>query len=184
MYSQEHRVVLVAEDSIPDDGLHLYEVELPEDFITTTGRRRVRVTLAYDPPVRGTRREYLVRNMSFRLYRKRTAEDILKAAKSGSSEMPSADSVECRPTATTLQWSTVQSAVFRAERSTALNYLVGPEKRPIWHVLVTSMRRIGENPLPPQPYALVLSLEHDDPRVRLHHAIRTRVQVPRIRVRP
>ena len=45
-------------------------------------------------------------------------------------------------------------------------------------------RLVTQNPLPPQPYALVLSLEHDDPRVRLHHAIRTRVQVPRIRVRP
>lgn len=65
----------------------MYEVAVPKIFQKEKGRRTIRVTLAYDPPVRHSREDYVGIGMSFRLirgcdsdlvfqhYRRRTMED-------------------------------------------------------------------------------------------------------------
>lgn len=67
--SSDHRVVLFREDQIPVDGVHLYELPLPESFFVPRGLREIVVALAYDPPIRGNRLEYLGSRMRFTLYR-------------------------------------------------------------------------------------------------------------------
>lgn len=185
MYSADNRVVLLSEDEIVEDQVHLYEVELPPDFVQQKGRRAIRITLAYDPPIRGTRREYMGRNMWFQLYRGCTAEEILRAAAAaeGSGEPPaSIESVKARPPYTLLQWSTVQSALFEAAQARALNYGVGDDGAILWHVLVGCTGRFPIEPVGAQRYALVLSLEHSDEKIRLHQVVRTRV-AQRVRLR-
>lgn len=68
-YSDDSRVVLYAEDELSLDYFAVYEVPVPELFQSAKGRRHVRVTLAFDPPVRHTRNDYLGVKMSFRLKR-------------------------------------------------------------------------------------------------------------------
>ncbi len=67
-YSDDHRVVLYAEDELPLDHFAVYQVPVPNLF-QGGGRRTIRVTLAYDPPVRHTRADYAGVAMSFRLVR-------------------------------------------------------------------------------------------------------------------
>ena len=67
-YSDDHRVVLYAEDDLPLDHFAVYQIPVPEPF-QSGGRRTIRVTLAFDPPVRHTRADYAGINMSFRLVR-------------------------------------------------------------------------------------------------------------------
>ena len=67
-YSDDHRVVLFAEDELPLDHFAVYQVPIPELF-QGGGRRTIRVSLAYDPPVRHTRADYAGVGMSFRLVR-------------------------------------------------------------------------------------------------------------------
>jgi hypothetical protein len=67
-YSDDHRVVLYAEDELPLDHFGVYQVPIPEPF-QSGGRRTIRVTLAFDPPVRHTRADYAGVGMSFRLVR-------------------------------------------------------------------------------------------------------------------
>lgn len=86
-FSDDARVVLYAEDELEIDHFALYRIPIPEPFRSEAGERCIRVTLAYDPPVRHTRTDYAGVGMSFRLirgcepdlifehYRKRTAEE-------------------------------------------------------------------------------------------------------------
>lgn len=67
-YSDDNRVVLFAEDELPLDHFAVYQVPIPEQF-QAGGRRTIRVSLAYDPPVRHTRADYAGVGMSFRLVR-------------------------------------------------------------------------------------------------------------------
>jgi subtilisin family serine protease len=67
-YSDDHRVVLYAEDALAIDHFAVYRVPIPEPF-QEAGRRTIRVTLAFDPPVRHTRKDYTGIGMSYRLIR-------------------------------------------------------------------------------------------------------------------
>lgn len=178
--SHDGYVVLVAEDQLPADGYHLYEIDLPEEFGSGSGPRRVRVTLAYDPVVRATRQEYLSRTMSFRLYRGLSAETIADAmARNG--DIPPANQPDLDPPESHLEWSTVQSRVYQAQRQRAFSeYTVNGTMR--WHVLVQCKTRM-EMEGPSQRYALVLSLEDEREGVRLYQTVRENV-AQRVRIRP
>lgn len=68
-FSDDARVVLYAEDDLAIDHFAVYQIPVPEPFQTEKGRRAIRVSLAYDPPVRHSRREYNGVSMGFRLIR-------------------------------------------------------------------------------------------------------------------
>lgn len=63
------RTVLVAEDDIGIDGVHVYEVPIPSTFFETGGARGITVTLAYDPDTRARRLDYLSSRMKFEVVR-------------------------------------------------------------------------------------------------------------------
>lgn len=67
--SSEQRVTMFAENTIELDKFHIYEIPVPDDFNTISGNKRITVTLAFDPPTRHTRNDYLGVKMSFRLIR-------------------------------------------------------------------------------------------------------------------
>lgn len=67
-YSDDHRVVLYADDALPLDHFAVYQIPIPDEF-KGDGRRTIRVALAFDPPVRHTRTDYAGVSMSFRLVR-------------------------------------------------------------------------------------------------------------------
>ncbi|MYM38645.1 S8 family peptidase [Duganella qianjiadongensis] len=68
-YSDDARVVLYTDDELAIDHFAVYEVPIPDIFQKEKGRRTIQVTLAYDPPVRHTREDYVGVGMSFRLIR-------------------------------------------------------------------------------------------------------------------
>lgn len=68
-FSDDSRVALYAEDELEVDHFAVYQIPIPELFQSERGRRTLRVTLAYDPPVRHTRRDYAGNTVTFRLIR-------------------------------------------------------------------------------------------------------------------
>ncbi len=68
-FSDDSRVILYAEDELAIDHFAVYQIPIPDAFQTERGRRTVRVTLAYDPPVRHSRLDYNGVSMGFRLIR-------------------------------------------------------------------------------------------------------------------
>ena len=67
--SEDHRAVLVGEAEITIDDVHLYTVPVPLTFYGPGGSRRIAAALAYDPPVRVTRLDYLANHMEIHAYR-------------------------------------------------------------------------------------------------------------------
>lgn len=77
-YSSDGRVVLYAEEELRVDHFAVFHVPVPDEFRTLRGRRRIDVTLAFDPPVRHTRNDYLGIGMNFRLIRGTSADDVFE----------------------------------------------------------------------------------------------------------
>jgi hypothetical protein len=63
---------------LPIDQFALYRVPLPKDFQSTKGKRAIKVSLAFDPPVRYSRLEYLGLRMNYHLLRGMTPEAIIQ----------------------------------------------------------------------------------------------------------
>lgn len=75
-YSDDSRVVLYAEDELKLDHFAVYQIPIPDLFQSEPGERSIRVTLAYDPPVRHTRADYTGVGMSYRLVRGKSPAEI------------------------------------------------------------------------------------------------------------
>ena len=181
LYSSDNRVVLYAEDAVLEDQYHLYELELPTDFAQESGRRHIHFTLAYDPPIRGSRKEYLARTMWFKLFRDTSVADIQRI-NAGTLDTPPASQMPALSLAKErLEWSTVQSASFKIGSNKAVSNTAGTRS---FHVLVGCQQRFksGEDPL--QHYALVATLEHEKNEVQIYEAVKAQLQVRnRTRVR-
>lgn len=78
LYSSQKRVALICEESLELDHFHIFEIPIHEDFKQMGGHRQISVTLTFDPPVRRTRREYIGNQMSFKLIRGRTLDEVVE----------------------------------------------------------------------------------------------------------
>lgn len=78
VFSDNDRVVFYAEDELAIDHFAVYQIPIPDAFQTTRGRRHIRVSLAYDPPVKHSRRDYAGVTMGYRLIRGATPTEIFE----------------------------------------------------------------------------------------------------------
>lgn len=76
LQSDDDRPVMFVEDTLSVDRFAVYEVPIPPEFQTTKGRRRIRVSLAFDPPVRNSRKEYMGIRMGYHLARGVSEQDV------------------------------------------------------------------------------------------------------------
>jgi hypothetical protein len=68
----------VADDEIPIDGVHVYEVPVPTSFFTSGGHRGIEVSLSYSPRTRVRRLDYTATRMEFHLVRGLTLDKIIQ----------------------------------------------------------------------------------------------------------
>lgn len=190
MYSSDNRVTLITQEEIEDDHFHLYELELPDLFVSATGQRTFKVSLAYDPPVKGTRKEYLARTMWFEVFRGLTSEQIVAVRSNVNVDggMPATlrdnSVLGLNIAKTSLQWSTVQSGSRTSSDRRTFGHKPDPNGPAKLHILVGSQRRFDEGSDNKQRYAVVVvvTLSHSDEDINLHQSIRQQVR-QRVRVR-
>lgn len=184
-YSDNHRAVLFAEDQLAERSFHLYRFELPAKFLETRGTRCIRVSLAFDPPVRGTRLEYMSRSMTMQLFRGVTDEQIQNALanlEGDAATIPLPERTK-RLEPQIYEWSTLQCATCRSRDSRSFVSMDDAEDaRSVWHVLVGCKHRF---PTPEteqaQRYALVLSVEHADESVHVYQSLQVQLDALRAR---
>lgn len=143
-YSTQSRVTLVSEGSIGDDSLHVFALPLPPEFTDGTGKRGLRVSLAFDPPVRASRKEYLARTMWFEVCRGLTVVDLERyraKVEAGSTKetLPGKHHVDLKPSRRALQWSALQVASKEWTRRPRIPALSG-ETVPVLQILVGCRR--------------------------------------------
>jgi len=186
VYSTDNRVTLYNEDELPLDKFHIYEVPIPQVFRRTTGERHISVALAFDPPTRSTRIGYLGVKMRFDLVRGKTIEEVVDIYQAfenkDEEEKLSPPSARCPtyPLIMRLQNSTLQRALHVIKRR--------PHSRwgnRYWLVVrCSSTKWTDPDTMPPQRYAIVVTLEHREKSINLYQTVQQRVrEAARARVR-
>jgi hypothetical protein len=186
LWSSEQRVQLAAEDAIPEDSLHIFRVPVPNLFLSERGRRGIIAALAFDPPVRASRKEYLSRTMWFDLIHGQTPDEIqrMRGRYTGDddAEVPTGSVLGLRPPKTATMWSTLQVRQ-KIWSSRPRFRIVEGNAEPALYLVVGCQRRYETGLEPIQSYAVVVSLWHESERVTLYHSLRTAIRVPAVRVR-
>ena len=80
--SSDRRVTLVAEGSVAVDKFAVYAVPITDDFLKATGKKCIRVALAFDPPVRRRRMDYLGVDLNFQMIRGKSLSEVIAAFQS------------------------------------------------------------------------------------------------------
>ncbi len=180
--SDNARVVLYNEAGLAFDNFHIYEVPITDELIRIKGIRKIAVSLAYDPPVRHTRIDYLGVKMSFRLIRGKTIDEVAEAFQGKDQDGKPVDrlsstSYDCRmfPSATVRECGTLQKAVFTISRRPSADY------GDTYYVVVRCENKWALDEHSPQHYAIVVVVDHSA-QVNLYNSIRNRV-ITRLRIR-
>jgi hypothetical protein len=175
-FSQEDRVVLLSESELGHDRFHVYEIPIPEEFLVGRDLRTIEVTLAYDPPVRHSRFDYLGAKMSFRLIRGRTLEQVIQAFQSQAGNLNPVDSLtstiwNCgmRPGPEAREGGTVQRAAFEMRRPPR------PDYGDTYHLVVRCEKKWARAEHAPQRYAIVVVLRQQG-GVNLYQHVSQRVR--------
>lgn len=183
--SEGNRVLLLANNTIKLDGVHLYYFYLPDEFVNTPGDRQLSVTLVYNPPVRRNRIDYMGVNMEYHLFRNSTIDEVRTSYHSikitGDQEEIVPVNLQNReivlhPGVRTRKRGVHQKGVKlyfqRPQIDTALPMVLA----------VISQNRWISDPDYLQPYSVVVMIRHKA-TVNLYNQIRQRIELERIRVR-
>lgn len=158
--SDDTRVIYVADQhDLPVDQMALYAIPVPKDFCGTKGPRSIRVALAYDPPVRHTRLEYLGVRMSFELIRHLSADQIFERYRkredqSKPPEFEEAYRCPVDPSTRARETSTLQVAAMKMARNFSMD-------GDLFHLAVFTHRRWAGEDVIRQSYALAVELLHE-----------------------
>ncbi len=184
-FSDENRVVLYSEASLGHDNFHVYEIPIPAAFQEQRSPRTIEVTLAYDPPVRHSRFDYLGIKMSFRLIRGKILAEVVRAFQSHArKDGPRPDGLtstkwDCpmKPSATVREGGTLQKAAFRMKQ------IPRAEFGNTYHLVVRCEKKWARPEHAPQNYSIVVVLRQEG-AVNIYNQVMQRVRVAaRARVR-
>jgi len=187
VHSTDNRVTLYHEDELPLDKFHICEVPIPELFRRTKGERHISVALAFDPPTRSARIDCLGVNMRFDLVRGKTIEEVVSVYQAFENKD---EEVELSPPSA--RCSTYPS--IRRRQNTTLQkalHVISRRPDPRWGdtywlvVRCLSTKWTDPDTVPPQRYAIVVTLEHrEETWINLYQAVQERVrEAARARVR-
>ena len=183
--SGDRRVTLIAEGSVRLDQYDIYEVPIPQEFMDAEGRKTITVSLAYDPPVRRRRQEYLGVHMNFELIRGKTVSEIVSAYRAiGPND--NADEAIRAPYKLTWKPSPQPRAGGYMRKKSTLQKGVHVFTRPrdygdTYYLVVRAERKWAPIEIENQDYAVAVTLKAEEPR--LFNLVEARVQ-QRIRARP
>lgn len=81
--SLDYRVVLLADikddgEALVPDNMHIFEIPLPNEFKKIKGKKRVIISLAFNPKVKNTRIDYMGVSMGFKLIKGKSIEEVIK----------------------------------------------------------------------------------------------------------
>jgi hypothetical protein len=93
LYCTNKNVLLVKDNTIHLDTIHVYYFYLPNAFVDVPGTRQLAVTLVYDPPVNKNRVDYLGCSMTFRLFRDMEVDEVIAAYERTKARRPDEEAV-------------------------------------------------------------------------------------------
>jgi len=190
MYSTEKNVTLFAEDTLDLRSFHLYKIPVPAEFLKSKSNKSIRISLAYNPITRISRKEYLANNLWFEVFRK-IDEDTLtkfKAKKIRDEDidediktLPDCYKAKFLPGYESIVRSTLQQRIWEKNKLGGRDLL--SEREPYIYILVTGKERFRyieqDNP---QDYALCITFSYDsNENIGLYNKINSMANIVKIR---
>ncbi|MBO1765801.1 S8 family peptidase [Allobranchiibius sp. GilTou38] len=185
--SDAHRVIMTFDGSMPVDTVQIHPLPVPDEFRSGAKRdRTITVALAFDPPVRRQRREYLAGTMKFEVYRDIDPDELALILQRQDPDDPSSPikdrrKLDFQPGVNTFVHSTLQLRGWTGKQSF-------PNDSDTFYVAVTHKAQKWARNSPAyerQDYALAVTLEDRDlATADLYQILRTQLRVPtRVRLR-
>lgn len=188
--SSPKRAILTVEETIQSNGVHLFAVPIPDAmFQSSRTARGISISLAFDPPVRSRRLDYLGNRMSFELVRGLSAQQVMDLFVAGAasgesgvagrvSGLPAANRIKLKPSRTlrTLGANQYGSRVWKS----ALRDREGLGSE--FLLVVQNLQRWSPTDLL-QDYAVTVCIWVDEPLPELYEELRLRVEDARLRAR-
>jgi hypothetical protein len=186
--SRDRRVTMVYQGSIQIDYFDVFAVPIPDVFRYARGMRKIIVSLAYDPPVRRRRLDYLGVEMDIFLIRGKTIDEIHEAfrklqpnedaeeAITGAARMSLEPKSSSRNGGYSRKKSTLQRCECVLKRPDGANVNYGNE----YHLVVRCERKWAPSEIETQDFALAVTLCADNPD--LYNQVALRIQ-QRVRAR-
>lgn len=175
-YSSDNRVVLYTEDELSKDYFAVYEIPIPQEYQSVNGTKELKVTLAYDPPVRHSRADYMGTTMNFRIVRGKDPDFIFDHYKKRTKadgrapELPKKYDCSLQPSVTVRDKSTVQTGMVRFQRNI--------EEYGDRYFLVVRCLSGWADYISSQKFAVVVELSHQAD-IKLYQRVQQRIR-PRI----
>jgi subtilisin family serine protease len=156
-YSDDNRVVMLAEAELRPDDFHVYRIPMTPQFTQVSGAHEVTIGLAFSPPVRNRRYDYLAYQMDFQLVRGIELDDLFELA-AADIEAPEGSKLTdhertMRPTRTARNKGANQMARYPSTRRPREKF------HDDWFVVVKSLDKWMPAGAERQPYALAVSLQ-------------------------
>lgn len=164
---------------MPLDSFHLYEVPIPDEWRHTPGKKHITVALAFDPPVRRRRADYLGVKMDYLLIRGKTIEEIVAAYRSvEADERATAPGAFKSPYKCGLEPESQSLASSTLQRSSWSFMRPKEDHGDTCYLLVKAKRGWAPATVTEQNYAIAVSMSGDNPELRtlLEQRIRLRQQ--------
>lgn len=188
-WSVPNLVTIVTEEVVSYKSFHVYSLIVPESFLQEKGKRSITVSIAYDPPTRLSRRDYIATAMWLEIFGGLTTEQVFeyRTKYEGDGEPPTApdkNKLNFKPGGQTLRMSTVQIRAWHSNQGTMFINRQLPDGDATLHIFVGYQPRF-QNPLgvDRQRYALVITLEHENQQIDVYQEVRARIRTrARIRV--
>lgn len=184
--SESNRVVLLADNKIKPDSVHLYYFYLPSEFTSIQGTKEISVCLVYDPPIRRNRVDYMGVNMEFHLIKDADINEVSRGYKAIKIE---GELDEIVPEELKVKEIDLHPGVRLRKRGIhhkgTKTYFgtphINPDK-PLVLAVISQNRWIKEEDYV-QDYAVVVTVKHQG-TIDLYNLIRQRIEIePRVRLR-
>ena len=158
--SDDSRVIFYHNDEITLDHFAVYEIPIPKIFQTTKGTREIKVSLAFDPPVRRTRADYLGATMGWRIIRGSNEKDVFdkfraweKKTEGDPPKFPSKNDCTTFPGSQLREKGTLQCARFEAKTDMS-------EYGDKYFVAAWCRRRWAPEEIRTQKFSIAVQLRH------------------------
>ncbi len=184
------RATLFAESRVDVDQVRLFDVPVPDDFARAKGRKRIVVTIAFDPPVSLTHRDRPPGiQLTWGLVRGNVSDEAVRVAISAIAESDAAGaSATPRPSASDVFMPASQTKLLKSsQRRGTVQKNVFEWTRGVYgdryQLAVTAKANRPRHANDTQRFAAVVTLERDDDAVNVYSLVRARVDAGRVRIR-
>ena len=182
--SLQHRVVMTFDGDIETDTSVIHQIPVPEEFAAGKSDRTIAIALAYDPPTRRFRREYLAGRMRIDLYR---AFDLDELRAIMAKQPTNADKLNLpsdrrrvqhlKPSTNAVRFSTLQVRRWHASAATSLD----PNDGETYYLVVTHVSEpwseLAEPEYDRQRYGLAVELEdRERQQINILERVRARLR--------